>query len=86
MLETYTEIMSGDIFPLTLRGDNFFTLIEELKEKQLRDLPYVMPELSRDEQSIKHDLVNIVINGPSYRPFHENQRFQNLAKKLEDIL
>lgn len=86
MLETFTEIITGNIFPLTLRGDDFFTLVNELKEKQLRELPFVMPELSRDEQSIKQELADTVINSPSYSTLHENQRFQDIVKKLKQML
>jgi len=82
MLETYTEITTGDIFPLTHRGDDFFTLIEQFQ----KELPFDLPDLPRDERSIKQDMVDAVINNPAFSVLHEMEQYQNLTKRLKQIL
>ena len=84
MLEAYTEVATGDIFPLVVKGDNFFTLIDEIHNKQLNERPFGMPEIPRDEQSVRLEITNTVISHPAFFALHENQRFQNLIQKLKE--
>lgn len=86
MLETYAEVATGDIFPLTVREDNFFTLINELRDRQLTERPFGMPEFPLDEQSIKQGMMDSTVNNPAFSSLHENQRFQALAKRLKQML
>ncbi|MFV0396151.1 MAG: hypothetical protein ACK5LC_17485, partial [Coprobacillaceae bacterium] len=86
MLESYSEVATDDIFPLTTRGDKFFTLIDELKDKQLDELSFKMTELSRDTQSIKQDIVDSVIQNPIFTTLANDQRYKVVTKKLEVLL
>ncbi len=86
MLETYAEVATGDIFPLTLREDNFFNLINELRDRQLNERPFGMPEFPLDEQSIKQGMIDATVNNPVFAALHENKRFQDLAKRLKQML
>lgn len=86
MLEMYTEIVSKHDSKLVLNGDSFFNLIDEYRERQLRERPFGMPELPRDENSIKREMVEAVLNNRIYLPLKENQRFQALAQRLKETL
>lgn len=86
MLEAYAEIVTGKVSKLVSNGDSFFNLVEEYRERQLSVRPFGMPELPRDEGLIKQEMVEAVISNPAYLPLQENQRFQDLAKSLKQIL
>lgn len=81
MLETYTDIVTGDIYPLTLKGDDFFNLIDGLLEEEL---PFGTADLPRDEKSIKQSMSDAVINNPAFSIFAENPRYQNIATRLKN--
>jgi hypothetical protein len=86
MLEAYTEVATGDIYPQAIKGDDFFTLIEEFQNKQLNERPFGMPEVPHDEQSIKQKMIDAIINNLAFSVLHEKQQFQDIVKKLKQIL
>ena len=75
ILETYTAIATGDIYPMKImKGDRFFNLIDDVLEKS--------PVVPRDEKSIKQGMADAVIENPAFSVFSDNSRFKSLAKKL----
>ena len=87
MIETYTEIVTGDIIPLTiLKGDNFFTLIDELRDKTLREFPFGFPNLPLNEQSFKQTLVEAIVENTAYSTLADNPRYKSLSEKLKSTL
>jgi transcriptional regulator with XRE-family HTH domain len=86
MLEAYADLAVSDIFPLGLKADGFFTLLDEVQERQLKESSFVMPELPRDESAIKQDIVDSVVANPAFAPLSEEARFKMLSDKLRTIL
>jgi len=82
MLDEYVNIVTGNFFPIAMRSDAFFDLVKDSPE----DLLYGSAELPRDEKSIRQSLVDGIVNNPALAPLHENQRFQNMAKRITNNL
>ncbi|MCL2570791.1 MAG: helix-turn-helix domain-containing protein [Defluviitaleaceae bacterium] len=78
MLEKYTEIATGDIFPLTMNRDDFFDLVTVSNN----DLPFGIAETPRDEKTIMQSIVNGVIDNPAFEILHSDPRFMSLTAKL----
>lgn len=78
MLEQYTEIVTSDIYPLSLHGDDFFDLLEGwLIKLDLRTDP------PRDEKTIRRSMADMIVNNPNFLVLSDKQRFQNIAEKLQ---
>jgi transcriptional regulator with XRE-family HTH domain len=86
MLEAYTDLATADIFPLALKADSFFTLLDEAQERLLQENNFVMTELPRDEGAIKQDIVVSVTANPAFAPFAGEARYKMLADKLRTLL
>ena len=79
-LETYTEIATGDIYPLKLfKNDDFFTLIDD----SVQQATFGVTELPRDEKSIKQGMASEVIENLAYAALFEEPRFKRLVEKLK---
>ncbi len=78
MLQQYTEIVTSDIYPLKLHGDDFFDLLDDwlIKLDLGNDLP-------RDEKTIRKSMSNVVVNNPAFSVLADKPRFQNIAEKLQ---
>jgi hypothetical protein len=87
MLETYTEVATNvsDMYPLAIKSDEFFFLIDEFHNMQFNERPFGMPEIPYDEQLIKQEMANAVISNPAFSTLRENVRFQDLAEKLKQL-
>jgi len=86
-LEAYVDAASGNILSLVwVKGDDFFTLIDEYQEDQANESPVATPEIHREEQAYKQECVNRILLDPAFSELHENQRFQRLAQRLKEIL
>ncbi|MPN31243.1 hypothetical protein SDC9_178717 [bioreactor metagenome] len=79
MLQQYTEIVTGDIYPLKLHSDSFFDLLDEWLVKL--DLGSDLP---RDERTIRRSMYDVIVNNPAFSVFTDDRRFQNIAAKLQD--
>lgn len=79
MLQKYTEIVTSDIYPLHLHGDDFFDHLEGwLEELDLgTDLP-------RDEKTIRKSMADVIVNNPVFSVLSEEKRFQNITEKLQN--
>jgi transcriptional regulator with XRE-family HTH domain len=78
MLQLYTEIVTSDIYPLSLHGDNFFDLLDSwlIKLGFGQDLP-------RDEKTIRKSMSDMVAHNPAFSALLDKQRFQNIVEKLQ---
>lgn len=79
MLEEYTEIATGDIYPLQLKGDEFFDLLDAW----LTDFP-LGTLLPRDEKTIKQSMADAVVNNPALSALADEHRFQNAVERLKN--
>ena len=77
MLQQYTEIVTSDIYPLSLHGDDFFDLLDDwlIKLDLGNDLP-------RDERTIRKSMYDMVVHNPAFAVLSDKQRFQNIAERL----
>jgi hypothetical protein len=79
MLKQYAEIVTGDIYPLHLHGDDFFDLLEGWLDKL--DLGTDLP---RDEKTIRKSMADVIIQNPAFSALSNEQRFKNIAEKLQN--
>jgi len=81
MLQQYTQVVTSDIYPLTLHGDAFFDLLDSWLDKL--DLGNGLP---RDEKTIRKSMADIIIHNPAFSELSDEQRFKNIAEKLQSNL
>jgi len=78
MLEEYTSMVTGDIYPLDLHGDEFFDLLDSWLEDL--DLGRSLP---RDEKIIRQSMADAVAKHPAFAVLAEDKRFQRIIEKLQ---
>lgn len=78
MLQQYTEIVTDDIYPLKLHGDEFFDKLDQwlIKLDIGQDLP-------RDDKTIKRSMCAAVAENPGFSVLADNQRFKNIIARLQ---
>lgn len=79
ILEEYTKLVTGDIYPLHLKGDDFFNLIDECLNEL--DLGTALP---RDEKIIRQSMADGVVNNPVFATLADENRFHIIAEKLKN--
>jgi len=79
ILEKYAELVTGDIYPLELKGDGYFNLIDQWIEEL--DLGNVPP---RSEKIIRKSMADAVINNPAFTALDKEIRFRRIAEKLKN--
>lgn len=77
-LEGYCEIVCGDIYPLTLHGDTFFTQLDTW----FADMD-MGPYPPRDEKTIRQSMLDAVIGAPHFAALQGEPRFEAIRKKLQ---
>jgi len=82
MLHIYTEI-ANDLFPLGLKRDSFFDLVDIIAPDEL---PFGIAEAPRDENTIRESVVTAFTENPALNSLHENQRFKNMIRRLESAV
>ena len=82
MLENYTQLAAALVFPLGIQNDDFFPLLKEAREKQMAESSIIMPELPRDEQAMKREMVSAVVENPAFSALSGVPRYESLAGKL----
>ncbi|MGE5390314.1 MAG: helix-turn-helix domain-containing protein [Deltaproteobacteria bacterium] len=77
MLQQYTEIVTSDIYPLNLHGDDFFDLLDRwlIKLDLGNDLP-------RDEKTIRKSMSDTIVQNPAFSVLADKQRFQIITERL----
>jgi len=78
ILEKYAELVTGDIYPLQLKGDEYFYLIDQWIEEL--DLGNTLP---RNETVIRKSMVDGVINNPAFTTLADEIRFKRVVDKLK---
>jgi transcriptional regulator with XRE-family HTH domain len=79
MLREYTDIVTGDIYPLRLHGDGFFDLLEGW----LKDLD-LGSALPRNEKTIRKSMADAIVQNPAFSALAEDPRFQAISEKLQN--
>ena len=77
ILEEYAELVTGDIYPLQLKGDDFFNLLDDW----FKEFP-LGTALPRDERIIRQSMTEGVVNNPAFAALADERRFQRIAEKL----
>lgn len=77
MLQQYSEIVTSDIYPLSLHGDAFFDLLDGWLEKL--DLGTDLP---RDEKTIRKSMADTIVYNPAFSGLSEEPRFKGISQRL----
>ncbi|NLG81045.1 MAG: helix-turn-helix transcriptional regulator [Bacilli bacterium] len=81
ILEKYTELVTGAIYPLKLTGDDYFNLINQwIEELDLGNSP------PRSEKIIRKSMAEIVIYNPAFTPLESEVRFKWIVDKLKTLI
>lgn len=78
MLESYTKVVTGDIYPLQLHGDEFFDLLD----KWLDDID-LGNSLPRDERIIRQSMAAAVADNPHFAILAGEPQFQQILNRLK---
>lgn len=81
ILEKYAELVTGDIYPLKIKGDDYFNLLEEWIDTL--DLGASLP---RDEKIICKSMVDGVVRNPAFTVLSAEPQFQRIVEKLRSKL
>ncbi|MCI5901803.1 MAG: helix-turn-helix domain-containing protein [Blautia sp.] len=81
ILENYAELVTGDIYPLKLKGDDYFNLLDEWIETL--DLGDALP---RDEKIICQSMVDGVVKNPVFLALSDESQFQRIVERLKSKL
>jgi len=77
-LECYCELVCGDIYPLSLHGDAFFTQLDAwFSDTDMGPYP------PRDEKTIRQSMLDSVVNAPHFSALQGETRFEAIKKKLQ---
>lgn len=79
MLQSYTRVVTGDIYPLRLHGDKFFDLLDNwLDEIDLGN------NLPRDERTARQSMFSIVADNPIFTVLADEPKFQQIVNSLKN--
>ena len=80
MLDAYTQLASGNIYPLKLHGDEYFHLLDDWFEKAsiVGDYP------PRNERTIRRSVTQALAENPFFFSLKEDPRFQKMVHKLKE--
>lgn len=78
MLQQYTDIVTDDIYPMKLHGDEFFDKLDQwlIRLDFGQDLP-------RDDKTIKRSMCTVVVENPGFSVLADNHRFKNIVARLQ---
>lgn len=82
MLECYYRACEGLTFPIQIRGDHYFDLVNDWIAQNIHLGPYA----PRDEQAIKKDMLKLLQQDPSFVPLHDDPAFKALITNLRHVL
>ena len=81
LLEKYTELAAGEIYPLKLHGDSYFNRLDDWFETILP----LGSDLPRDERIIRKSMTEAVADNPVFRPLADNLRFRSIVRQLREM-
>lgn len=79
MLGQYADIVTSDIYPLRLKGDGFFSHLDEWLEQL--DLGTGLP---RDEKTIRRSMADAVVLNPAFTALADDPKFQGILDRLKE--
>lgn len=79
ILTDYTDLVTGDIYPLQLKGDHFFHLLDGWFEEFT-----LGTALPRDEKIVRQSMADGVINNQSFITLADDFQFQVIVEKLKN--
>ena len=80
MLDAYTQLASGNIYPLKLHGDEYFHLLDDWFEKA-----FIMGDYPpRNERTIRRSVTQALAENPFFFSLKEDPRFQKMVHKLKE--
>lgn len=80
MLDAYTRLASGNIYPLKLHGDEYFHLLDDWFEKA-----FIMGDYPpRNERTIRRSVTQALAENPFFFSLKEDPRFQKMVHKLKE--
>ena len=77
-LEQYAELADGDIYPVRLRGDEYFDLLDGWFEEELSLGEYP----PRNEKVIRHSVTQAVAENPVFAGLADEPRFRKILEHL----
>lgn len=81
VLEKYTVLATGDIYPLELKGDEYFNMIDKwIEELDLGSSP------PRSEKVIQRSIADAVTGNPAFASLANEPRFQRVLERLSSGL
>ncbi len=78
VLERYTELVCGDIYPMRLKGDEYFDLLDDWFEQELSLGEYP----PRDETVIRHSMTQAAAENPVFAGLADEPRFRKIVERL----
>ncbi len=82
MLWEYTELATGsELYPLRLKGDDYFNLIDEWLEGLA-----LGTQLPRNEKTVLLSMVHVVEQHPAFAPLKGEPRYQSCLDRLKGLL
>ena len=79
LLEKYRRLALSDIYPLSLKGDSYFDLLDSWLEQELT----LGSQPPRDEAAVRRDIFHTLAEHPAFGELGEDPRFQELLHSLE---
>ena len=78
-LEKYTDLATGEIYPLRLHGDAYFDLLDAWFDSalELGDYP------PRDELLIRRSMTQALTRNPAFDSLADDPRFQVMTERLK---
>lgn len=81
MLEEYVKLVkSPNFFPIKLRKNQLFDSIDGIFERL-----ELVEEAPRSDELIKEDIKEIIVNNPVFKALENEDRFNDLVKRLKEI-
>lgn len=81
VLEDYVKLVTGDLYPLRLKGDDYFSLLDEWLEAL--DLGTALPH---DKKIVRQSMVDCVANNHAFDTLSDERRFQRIVETLKNKL
>lgn len=80
ILEECVLLVTSDIYPLKLKGDEYFDLLDNwIENLELGE------QLPRDERIVRQSMVDVIAKNPTFTPLQEEYRYKCLLEKLETV-
>ncbi|HIW21568.1 MAG TPA: hypothetical protein H9887_06055 [Candidatus Dorea intestinavium] len=80
ILEECVLLVTSDIYPLKLKGDEYFDLLDNwIENLELGE------QLPRDERIMRQSMVDVIAKNPTFAPLQEEYRYKCLLEKLETV-